>query len=265
MYKVENNNIIIHTNTGGFFSCSSIRLEAIIDYYNKNKKVPDSIDSTIQYDYYKINTDRNIDVSTHYFIKDTYENIEINDIIEYSNNDQFKKYNSINYNLICPFIRKYFSPSDQIKIIINTIEKQYDIENSNYNNICVIFFRGNDKALETTLPSYNEYIMKARLIKENNPSIKFLVQSDETEFINCMTKEFKDNTIVFTDYIRHINNKITSVDNVFYNLNNTYSKYFLAIIIIMSKCKYIICNTGNCSIWIMFYRENSNDIIQLPE
>ena len=30
----------------------------------------------------------------------------------------------------------------------------------------------------------------------------------------------------------------------------------------MSKCKYIICGSGNCSIWIMFYRENANNVFQ---
>jgi hypothetical protein len=268
MYKVDNTKIIIHTNTGGFFSCCSIRLEAIIDYYNQYKSIPTSIDSSIQFDYYKIDNDRkkNNDISSHYFIIDTNENIDNTNKIEYSNNDQFKNYNDINYNTICPFIRKYFSPSDEIKTIINTIEKQYLTDsNIDYKNICAIFFRGNDKSLETKLPSYNDYIEKAKIIKEQNPSTIFLIQSDETEFINCMTNQFKDNTIIFKDYIRHINKKLTSVDNVFYNLNNKYSKYFLAIIIIISKCNYIICNTGNCSIWIMFYRENTNNIIQLPE
>ena len=36
----------------------------------------------------------------------------------------------------------------------------------------------------------------------------------------------------------------------------------LAITIIMSKCKYIVCTTGNCSIWIMLYRGNVDNIFQ---
>ena len=31
----------------------------------------------------------------------------------------------------------------------------------------------------------------------------------------------------------------------------------------MSKCKYVVCNTGNCSIWIVFFRNNTDNIIQL--
>lgn len=44
--------------------------------------------------------------------------------------------------------------------------------------------------------------------------------------------------------------------------NYEFSKYYLAITIIMSKCKYIICGSGNCSIWIMFYRENNKNVCQ---
>ena len=32
--------------------------------------------------------------------------------------------------------------------------------------------------------------------------------------------------------------------------------------VIISKCKYIICSSGNCSIWMMFYRGNNKNIIQ---
>jgi hypothetical protein len=57
-------------------------------------------------------------------------------------------------------------------------------------------------------------------------------------------------------------NNNSTVDKVFKLLNHDFSKYYLAITIIMSKCNYIICNSGNCSIWIMLYRGNSNNVDQ---
>lgn len=30
----------------------------------------------------------------------------------------------------------------------------------------------------------------------------------------------------------------------------------------MSKCKYIICNAGNCSIWMIFFRNNTTNVTQ---
>ena len=44
--------------------------------------------------------------------------------------------------------------------------------------------------------------------------------------------------------------------------NYEFSKKYLAITIIMSRCQYIICGSGNCDIWIMFYRANNKNVIQ---
>ena len=105
-------------------------------------------------------------------------------------------------------------------------------------------------------------IEKANLILEKNPNIQFLIQSDETEFIDTFTKLFPKNSFYFKDEIRIINKCNSTVDKIMKETNYLYSKYYLAITIIMSKCKYIVCGSGNCSIWIMFYRGNSNNIYQ---
>ena len=132
----------------------------------------------------------------------------------------------------------------------------------NYDNICVLFYRGNDKNTETLICNYDEYLIYANLVMKNNPNILFLIQSDETEFIDFMTQKFPKNSFYFKDEIRHMNKCNSTVDHTMKEDIFTFSKYYLAITIIMSKCKYIICGSGNCSIWIMFYREHSNNVIQ---
>ena len=62
--------------------------------------------------------------------------------------------------------------------------------------------------------------------------------------------------------IRHIKRCVNTVDRVMRTDIDKFSKFYLAITIIMSKCKYIICGTGNCSYWIMLYRGNAHNIIQ---
>lgn len=102
----------------------------------------------------------------------------------------------------------------------------------------------------------------ANQILEKNPNIVFLIQSDETEFIEFMTKSFPSNSIYFKDEIRHMEKCNSTVDIKMKSQNYEYSKKYLAITIIMSKCKYIICGSGNCDIWIMLYRGNNNNVIQ---
>jgi len=131
-----------------------------------------------------------------------------------------------------------------------------------YNNICVLFYRGNDKIRETKLSNYDDYLIYANLIMKSNPNILFLIQSDETEFITFMTEKFRKNSFYFKDEIRHMNKCNNTVDTLMQDKNYEFSKYYLAITIIMSKCKYIICGSGNCSIWIMLYRGNNNNVYQ---
>jgi len=77
-----------------------------------------------------------------------------------------------------------------------------------------------------------------------------------------MLKTFPENSFYFNDEIRHINKSMRTVDKVLNTQNHIFSKYYLAITIIMSRCKYIICGSGNCSLWIMFYRNNCNNVYQ---
>ena len=181
--------------------------------------------------------------------------------INYHWTQQFTNYSNLDYIGVTPLIKKYFSPSVEINGIINNIEKKYNLV---YDNICVLFYRGNDKNRETKICGYDEYLEHANKIITKNPHILFLIQSDETEFIEFMRNKFPDNSFYFKDEIRHMKKCDSSVDILerFRPTNHKTSKKYLAITIIMSKCKYIICGSGNCDIFIMWYRGNNKNVIQ---
>jgi hypothetical protein len=133
----------------------------------------------------------------------------------------------------------------------------------NLENTCVLFYRGNDKVTETHLPDYDEYITYGREVQSVNPNIRIWIQSDETEFLEAMTKAFPDNHVIFYDEIRHMpRNPETTVDKVFKEQNAEMSKNYLAITYLMSQCKYILCGSGNCSLWIAFLRGNADGMFQ---
>ena len=57
--------------------------------------------------------------------------------------------------------------------------------------------------------------------------------------------------------------KTKTVQNIFSKeMNYEYAKKYLAVTIVMSKCKFVICTTGNCSIWITYFRGNANNVHQ---
>ena len=246
------------THNAGFFSCCSVKLSNIVKFINSNKRLPDNVDSSEQFSWYK--NDKNKDITFDYF--EHYENVPYVNIIHpisYHHSYQYINYTNLDYKCITPLIKKYFSPSDEINKIINNIEKKYNLL---YENICVLFYRGNDKIIETRICSYDEYLIYANQLLKQNQKLVFLLQSDETEFIEFMTNKFPNNSFYFNDEIRHMKKCNDTVDKKMKSQNYEFSKKYLAITIIMSKCKYIICGSGNCSIWIMFYRENNKNIIQ---
>tara|TARA_B110000285_G_scaffold50701_1_gene57648 strand:- start:79 stop:1965 length:1887 start_codon:yes stop_codon:yes gene_type:complete len=163
---------------------------------------------------------------------------------------QFHPYTKALINGVKPFVEAAFTPSKHIQTMVKNIEIKYNID---YTNTCVLFFRGGDKATETKLPNYHEYISE---VKKNHPDGKltYLIQSDEKEFIEAMCSAF-ENYIYLKDEIRTISRqKKGQVDNDCEEDNFIFTQKFLAITIIMSKCKYVYCNTGNCSLWIRLYR-----------
>ena len=261
--RIYNEEIIISASSG-FFSCCSIILNEVIQYFNYFKKIPSIVNRTNVFEWQKntLNGKINGDISDDYFINYKQQDIILfNKNISYDERDQYREYIKIDYfQEIQPFIKKYFSPSQQIQTIIEEIENKYSID---YKNTCDLFYRGNDKNTETKICSYDDIIKQAKQILQDKPSIKFLIQSDETEFIEQMRKEFGENTFYFKDEIRHMNKCNSSVDLMYSNTNNYFSKRYLAITLIMSKCEYVICTTGNCSIWILLYRGNHNNVFQI--
>lgn len=251
---------IVVEHNSGFFSCCSVKFAIIVQYINMYKKLPLKVDSSLQFEWYKL--DKTKDITYDYFEK--YENrpnimFSPNINIAYYVGTQYIDYSLVQYDYLVPLLHKYFYPSTDIHTIIRHIEQEYTMD---YANICVLFYRGNDKNTETLICGYGEYIEYAEKVLKENPNIKFLIQSDETEFIEQMTALYPTNSFYFKNKIRHISKSNTSVDMVFKHQNYEFSKYYLAITVIMSQCEYIICGSGNCSLWIMLYRGHCKNVYQ---
>jgi hypothetical protein len=251
-------NAIISTHNAGFFSCCSVLLHLIVQYFNTYKKLPTYIVTSDTFEWYKPLSQNKINIFPNYFSVNDELNIEYTRNINYVQSHQFERFDMIDFEKLFLFIQKYFNPSEEIKQLIEDIKQKYNID---YENTCALFLRGNDKSTECIIPEYNFYKRVANKIIEIDPGIRFMVQSDETEFIEEMTQEFSQ-SFYCKDEIRHINKSNTTVDVVYKNSNYEFSKKFLAIIFIMSKCKYVVCNYGNCSIWIALFRNHINNIIE---
>jgi hypothetical protein len=242
-------------HNAGFFSCCSKRLEGIVWFFNKNKCLPDKVDSKEQFSFYK--STPSDDVTSLYFKKNNID-ITYKHDVDFNNDMQFLDYKGLDFNGLKPFIEKYFSPSENVEDIISIYEKKYAID---YNNTCVVYYRGNDKRIETNIATYETFILKAREVKKQNPTIKFLVQSDETEFLEAFLMEFPES--IFFEEIPSMNKKesftvvkLPLIERVEHGAN------FFGAVIVLSKCKYIITHSGNCGLWCVIYRGNYENVYQ---
>ena len=251
----------------GFFSCCTIHLQRILTYFNEYHELPLRVDSTQQFLFYKTPYNWTEDIKERYFdstvgtvipteIPYTGEEVRVTDSeVE----EQYSDYRLLNHARLAPFMRRYFTPSEEILSIVDSMEYKYGLD---YSKTCVLFFRGNDKCTEMTLPSYDTYIEKGRQILAEYPGTRFLIQSDETEFLEAMTAVFPD-SVVFYDEIRHMPRCVTTVDKVFKPQNADMSMFYLAITVVMSRCRQVVFGGGNCSLWITLFRGHSDGIIQL--
>jgi hypothetical protein len=259
MDDIEADKLVVHFG-GGFFSNCTMRLFDIILFFNATKNLPIILDNSRQFDLYKSGTQIN-DITQYYFSE---KNIDIifENKIDFKEQYQYIDYKNLKFKELLSFIKKYFNPSQNITDTVRFIENKYFI--TSYDNICVLFYRGNDKSTERELPNYDKFIKQSQIIYSENKNINFLIQSDEIEFIQKMQELYPNNSFYFKDEIRVISkNNNLSVDKIRPETNFIYSQYYLSITLIMAKCKYIICTTGNCSLWISLFRGNADNLYQI--
>jgi len=277
-------NEYIHQNTPtlrvshryGFFSCFSVLLTGIVDYVQKTGAFPDQINTDDLLEWYKPTQQTSTILS---------EYITMNRcVIHFTTFNEDVQYTQ--YNTIPPEIDAYlpfFSPTVDILNRIAFLKEKYKIDPE---HTIVAFYRGNDKATETRLCTYSEMIDQVTSISTQIPLYKntsesnntttasaesnntqkaaararkpVWIQTDETEFIQFASAVFPD-SFYCIDEIRHIPRQLTSVDKVACALSNhEASKWYLAITILMSQCKYVVCNSsGNCPLWIYLYRKRN--------
>lgn len=243
----------------GVFSCSSVLLMQLLDHFKHHKTPINFIDGNGMFSTYK--NGRDIDLYPIYYKIDSTVKVDCTKDVRISLTDsepQFSDYSLLNFKELSPYIQKYFSLSDIVLEKKRYITEKYKITE----NMCAIMFRGNDKCTETNVPSYQEFINKAKEFKLKHPDINFYVQTDECEFLNLFLNEFPDS--IYVDEIPRMQKNVnTCVPYVMdKNMLLESSIYYTASIKLMSEMKYIITTSGNGESWILYFRGNSDRVTQ---
>ena len=247
-------NKLIVTHNAGLFSCMSQRLRSIIVYANEHKMFPQIVDSSQQFMLYKQHQDN--DITSFFLDQYTPQKLSYKEHINFT--DQFTDYAKLNFDVLNPIISQYFFPSNFVTAKVLYFENKYNIQ---YDNLCSVFYRGNDKALECKLATHDDFIKRAKIVKSLNENVRFLVQTDDLVFLQLFLAEF-ENSIHISE-LPSINQPSTSVTALL-DVNNriNFAIDLIAAVIIVSKCNIIITHSGNCGYWASLYRGHSTNIIQ---
>ena len=226
---------ILVKHTGEFFSCCTYRLECIRLYLNQNARLPKGVKSEFLFSWYKPLTQLQKDITFDYFAD--YNKHFIN--LETKTTQQ-----AINQTII----KKYFSPSLGIKLIISRLKYKYNLDHLSGNkSICaLVYYKANRLRI-----NYNELLEQAKKVQTTNKDVVFIIQSDTSEFLQVANKTFPGN-IIFKDEIRFISENLKqSIETIDREHNYIYSKYLLATFYIISSCKILICDTPiDHKLWI---------------
>lgn len=251
------------TNKGGFFCCNTIRMVKIIDFINEYNKIPEEVISSNVYGRYKPSP--KVDVTFDFFkdyklISNIDVNFSLEKILEHgkiSHKIQFSKYHSLPYHYLTPIVNKYFSPSERILSNEQYLLKKYDIKVEKY---IAIYYRGTDKYKEMTLASYDLYLKKVNNILSLNPDLKLMILSDSQECLDFFRDKFKDITIIKENRTSYTKEGIHNESKPSTNYTDMFN--LLATFLIISKCKYIVCGSGNGALWINLYRGHGRNVYQ---
>jgi hypothetical protein len=246
------------THNAGFFSCCNIKLCDILNYFNTNMSLPTYVDSSSQFVIYKPHRLQHTDVTSHFFITDNADSIEfIKPVITTNDNkdDQFSNYKLLNLNAITPFIKKYFTPAQEIIDIKHMLISKYNINTAN----CVaVYYRGTDKCRETTLGDFSKFYEKIESL--NDGKMQLLIQTDTLGFLGYVKSKCLNAIVVDENKVSNTNVGIHNENSHCTNYNDI--KYLFATFLIMSECKHLIMSSGNCSLWMMYYRMNVDNVHQ---
>jgi hypothetical protein len=244
------------SHNSGFFSCSSVRLTEIINFFNNNKVLPDLVDSSRQYSMFK---DDLSDDLTKIIYSDNDKKIDYLHDVQFTSSldeTQFSNYNQINFKDVNPFVEKYFSTTDIVNKQIEFYIQKYGLDLS---KTIGVFYRGNDKVRETNVGFYEIYLHKMYKALYRNPGFTILIQTDDQDFINFCYGKIP--FICFSEMIR-IPNDVRHVVHYYIRNKVEFSINFLAVTKIMSMCNILITHSGNCGLWAVLYRQNTNNVSQ---
>lgn len=178
-------------------------------------------------------------------------------------------YDNIPHEKIKTIINTYFSPTKEVIDRADFFIKKYNID---FEKTIGILFRMTDKIAEFPIVSVGSYVGALSLLqKQIKSDFDVLIQTDQTQLFSFLHNRI--NTLNKCQKYKYCPIQIkelptTAILEVMHNIRDKkISNYelginFLASILILSRCKYVLHDTSSPSCWINIFRGSSNKTCQ---
>lgn len=255
-FKNGNTTELSISHPSGLFSCFSVRLAKIIQYFNGFGEVPEAIDSKGLFFRYKKDPDSDI---TYDLVSSPDPDISIPSQWQghFEPGYTYFDFRRLPHAELAPFISKYFSPSEKVLEHLNVLLKNYEIR-FDEKTYCGVYFRGTNKKRDISVPAYEIFIRKMSQIFERSKDITFIALSDESSFIEAI----KSSGLPFITFAEDSHSKTGEAVHFELKGNLAYEHgiHHASLIYLLSKCQHLITTHCNGGLWANLYRGRANNI-----
>ena len=241
--------------SSGFFSYCSVYLNQIIDNIKTGKECMDI--ELGEFEFYKRNKKDKVYES---FFEKISGDIDVGNkqglnFPMYANHIFYKQSDFLGSGEV---IKKWFTPKEEIQIIKNNFIIDLNLKPE---ETLALYYRGTDTQVGRPITRYDCFTEKAKeILSKNHINIVFLQTDDKMFEDYIMSCGIKQKIIKIKQIPSSYSHKgyhfTTKEDKV------KHTKKMLASTLIMSECKYVICNPSNVSRWILAYRKKKEGYYQ---
>jgi len=254
-YNQESNILSLDKHDCGLLSNASVTFKSLLSIHQTTSKTvkivwphtsvwnkPDRLNRNVYELYFAANA------SDLPLMQDVYFNAMIGDC------------NKFDFPSLIPIRNVYFNLADEVRNKQDSLVKAYNID---FANTIVILYRGTDKLLEVPKVHPKYYLKDISSIK-NFSDYRVLIQTDQHQILDYFKWSLKDQAfhikempLTYTDQVMHNLQHDTGMSNYELGVN------YLAVISILSKCKYVVYDTNNAGLWICIFRGHLRNTCQI--
>lgn len=240
----------------GLFSTFTLLLSTITLIHRDYKKLPKKFD--LSNALMKFKTNKEDDLYKILFKID--ESVEIDKISPVGPDPHHTLYTEDRINGLYPYIKRFFTLSDELTNIKNNLLQKYELVNKDYVSV---IYRGSDQFTDRggfISVNCSAYEKLARSIISEIPvqNRVLLIQTEEPRVLSYFRGQLGAKFISETD-IGEIGKTDAPVPN---NGVDEWIKNYVASIYIHSKSKTLITYTGNSGFWVVLFRGMMNEVYQ---